>query len=314
MSHQLSHMTPESEIIPVHARAPASWKYTAARLHSWVNRFRLLPRAERLFRHCPHPTFIKRPLFGYEMWLDVSRTNLQRLLYLEGEHFIRERHLLSRLVTPGMRVVDVGANIGYYLLLFESLVGRLGEVLCVEPSPENLPELRANIDANSFSNVRLLEAAIGRERGKAPLREGINSGISIPGGGKYEVDVQTLDELCTERVDFIKIDVEGYEGHVLEGAMQLLERYRPILFLEFHPHLVGQFECSLREIVDRLKVIYNHITYFEKYTPRRLVWVNKLATRYLPRDATVKIANLEQLFAVCESGMRQQTFWLICQS
>jgi FkbM family methyltransferase len=78
------------------------------------------------------------------------------LLYLKGERFLEERCLFRNLVEPGMTVVDVGANIGYYMILFRELVGERGKVVCFEPYRENLKEIRRNRDKNNFGNVSVL--------------------------------------------------------------------------------------------------------------------------------------------------------------
>ena len=154
-----------------------------ARAFSRVFRFRELAIARTLFQSVDHPTRVTRPFCGAQLHLDLNRCDMQKLVYLIGDRIITEQQLVRRYVKPGMRVLDVGANIGYYLLLFEELVGPRGEVICVEPSPENLPELRANIANNGFSNVLLHEVAVGASEGTAAIKSGINSGVATLGDG-----------------------------------------------------------------------------------------------------------------------------------
>src|SRR2546425_519293 len=97
---------------------PTVMKWNIAKVAFYVNRFRALPRAERLFRDVEAGTFLERPLFGYRYVCDVSRTGPQKLLYLVGERIISEANLVRSLLTPGMTIVDVGANVGYYALMF----------------------------------------------------------------------------------------------------------------------------------------------------------------------------------------------------
>lgn len=113
-----------------------SQQWTATRLRwrtgQWVNsiiRTHDVAQASWFFRQLPTPCRTTRKLFGYDLHLDLSRSSAQQLLYLMGERFIGERILFQRLVRPGMTVVDVGANIGYHTLLFETLVGDGGELL-----------------------------------------------------------------------------------------------------------------------------------------------------------------------------------------
>ncbi len=219
--------------------------------------------ANRLFSDVANPLVLKRTFGGLWLYLDVSRSIYHQLLYLEGERLVHERHLLRRLVSPGMRVVDVGANIGYYTLMFHRLVGPSGEVICIEPSPENLEELRRNVDGNHLANARIISCAVGETPGRVGFKAGINGGVVRDGEGAYTADVQTLDSLVAERVDFVKIDVDGYEGHVLKGARELLARDRPILFLEFHPELVGRHGTSFDEVLELLSGVYSSIEFFE---------------------------------------------------
>jgi len=137
------------------------------------------------------------------MLLDPSRSDTHKLLYVEGERFIQERHLLKRLVAGKQYVVDVGANIGYYMLLLSGYAAPNAHILCIEPSEENLPELEACIAANPDLNVSLSKVAVGDCPGKVCLRAGINSGVVQTGRGRYEVDVLPLDDIVRGPVDFI---------------------------------------------------------------------------------------------------------------
>ena len=212
-----------------------SVKYKFSRFTFWLFRFKTLARVKRIFSSVESPCFIRRSLFNYKFCLDVSRSVTHQLLFLEGERFIHERFLLSKLLKPGMRVVDIGANIGYYLLLFEKYIGSEGEVICIEPSVENLSELKKNIEINRFVNVKLFDVAIGMDDGTTGLRVGINSGVVEKNQGSYQVALRKLDSLVTDKVDFLKIDVEGYEGQALKGAQEIIIRDTPLLLLEMHP-------------------------------------------------------------------------------
>ncbi|HEV7517126.1 MAG TPA: FkbM family methyltransferase, partial [Thermoanaerobaculia bacterium] len=142
------------------APAPAgSFQLRLARLRAAFWRFRTLELSHRLFADTSRPTLFERPFFGYRLLVDVSRSNAQRLLYLDGERFMAERFLLRRLLRPGFKAVDVGANIGYYLLFMARLIGERGSISCFEPEPENLAELTRNIRRNGLDNVRVFPLA-----------------------------------------------------------------------------------------------------------------------------------------------------------
>jgi FkbM family methyltransferase len=246
------------------------------------------------------------------MHLDVSRSTAQQLLLLDGERFVDERFLLARLLRPGMTVVDVGANIGYYLLLFQQSVGPSGRIICIEPSIENLPELRKNIEMNRFENVVLNEVALGAADGEIGLHAGVNSGIADSSSAAHIVPIRRLDSLVNERVDLLKIDVEGYEGQVLDGARQLIENQRPVIFLELHPHIVGTFGYSISGILGSLAPFYPRITLYERseigHGP-----LSKIAVRYFGSDGLSKIEDSSAYIKKYTGNPRPHTFWAVCE-
>jgi FkbM family methyltransferase len=283
-------------------------RFLLGRLRAFLWRFNTLPLADRLFAGLAAPCVLERSLFGLRLRVDVARANPQRLLYLEGERFMPEWRIVRRLLRPGMRAIDVGANIGYYLLLLESAVGSGGTVVCFEPEPENLRELERNVQANRLRNVRVVAAAVGAGEGRIAMRTGINAAGAGEGGGDFTVPLTCLDSALEGPVDFIKIDVEGYEGEVLAGARRLLREQRPILFLEIHPGFLAPpstvegILAGLREIQPRIELleIAPQGSFFEK-----------ARARYLGRQVR-RISDVETLAADCRSGRREEPFWAVC--
>jgi FkbM family methyltransferase len=289
--------------------ATAPLRARMAQLRAFIWRFHTLPLSSRIFSDTSQPLVLRRTLFGYPLQVDVSRSNLQRLLFLEGERYVSERKLVRGLLAPGMRVADVGANIGYYLLLIESVVGATGSVVCVEPEAANLRELRRNIAANGFANVEVVAAAAGAEDGAVSLRSGINAAIVEAGAGDQEVPVVRLDSALAAPVDFLKIDVEGYEGQVLAGAQRLLAEHRPTLFLEVHPGMVAP-PYTVEEILQTITGYYAAHQLFE-IAPQAGLGA-KLAVRYLGRQVR-QVTDAAGLLADCRAGRRAEPFWLVCR-
>src|SRR5688572_25994764 len=120
---------------------------------AFLYRLNTLRLATIIFRGVDSPTVVRRRFYGRSLVLDVSRANPQKLLWLQGRRFVQERFLLQRFVRPGMTVVDVGANIGYYTLMFASFVDGHGRVFSIEPDPTNLRELRANVAENKLETL-----------------------------------------------------------------------------------------------------------------------------------------------------------------
>lgn len=157
-------------------------------------------------------------------------------MFLYGIWEIVGTRLLELVLRPGMRFVDVGANVGYYSLLAAHLVGPAGVVDSFEPLDAMRSMLEHGVRANGFNNVRIHREAVTASSGSIELypfsevNEGVSSTIAGPGvqADAIVVPATTLDDvLLTEnpmpRADVIKIDVEGAELHVFEGMRRLLE-------------------------------------------------------------------------------------------
>lgn len=154
---------------------------------------------------------------------------------------------MHRFVKSGSCVLDVGSNWGLHTLLLSRLAGAQGRVLAFEPVPEVFAELQWHLAANNCQNVTAIRCALAEREGEQMFSRGataaegsLDQGIagSEPAGGGFVVPVKTVDGMVDQyamgRVDFIKIDVEGAESRVLEGATKTIERYRPRLIIELH--------------------------------------------------------------------------------
>ena len=125
----------------------------------------------------------------------------------------------------GMLAVDVGANIGLHTLFMAKRVSPGGRVLSFEPSPKNFSRLKEHVEKNHLENVRIFSLALGDHRGTGFFNEDFNdssrSHFSGEGHG-LTVNIARLDDIClsegVQRIDFLKLDVEGFEMRVLEGA------------------------------------------------------------------------------------------------
>ncbi len=171
------------------------------------------------------------PLRG-NRWLIATRSN-----FFLGTYEIRQTQAFVAAVKPGDVVYDVGAHYGYYALLASALAGPSGKVLALEPSPSNLPYLRAHVELNRCTNVTVVETAISNYDGTARFENRTGSGRAhLSPKGLVEVPVTSLDALTQTQPlpDIMKIDVEGAEMEVLNGAKQLIARSKPAIFLSTH--------------------------------------------------------------------------------
>src|SRR3990172_530718 len=104
--------------------------------------------------------YVTRRIHSYRMILDLLDPGLSRALMLFRTREIDHKMMLERIVRPGMRIFDIGGNIGYYPLMELSLLAGAGELIVVEPLPQNVALLERNLLLNNYPNVRVLEAAI----------------------------------------------------------------------------------------------------------------------------------------------------------
>jgi FkbM family methyltransferase len=156
-----------------------------------------------------------------------------------GEFSQGEIDLFTHLVPPGAFVLDVGANIGAHTIPLAQLAGPGGMVLAFEPQPILCQILCANLAVNSITNTRTHALALGNHQGtcQIPILDYAASnnfgGISMDMVDTGEtVPMITLDDLQLDRVDFMKLDVEGFESQVLEGAKATIDRSRPVMYVE----------------------------------------------------------------------------------
>ena len=163
-------------------------------------------------------------------------------LYVCGSFEPNEFAFLDRVLRPGMVFVDVGANDGYYTLFAARRVGPSGRVVAAEPSSRERAHLQRNLGRNGLDNVSVVPAAIGSVSGLADLHlaHGVHAGHNTLGGFAHDdvvraslerVPIEPLDSVVARlgltKVDFVKIDVEGAEAHVIEGASTVLTSMRP---------------------------------------------------------------------------------------
>lgn len=166
--------------------------------------------------------------------------------------------------------IDVGANLGYFTGLMSKLAGAGGKVLAIEPEPQNLKLLRENVRRNNLSNVEVFPVGLGAEEGSAtlgiykPSNRGRHSMVDTGGKPHITIPVRTLDHLVQESApavqtwSLLKIDVEGYEGFVLEGAQETLRRSESLV-LEFSPALLRKTAKDPAAILTMLSAHFSHL-------------------------------------------------------
>ena len=182
-----------------------------------------------------------------------------------------ERRLLRKVLFPGAVVVDAGANIGIYSRFLCRCVGPNGIVHSFEPSPENFQRLRAA--TRKLSNVHLSQVALGGHSGNSELylsdKLNVDHRAYVANGNSRRtipIEMVALDDYFkpSQRVDLIKLDIQGYELHALQGAKRVLQENPDInLLLEFWPYGLKQAGTNWIDLIAALKekgMVMRHVS------------------------------------------------------
>ncbi len=192
---------------------------------------------------------LTRVLDVFKMYVDTRDISLTPHLLMEGTWEMWITNIFRNMVTPGMTVVDVGANVGYYTLLAAAGVGSKGIVHAVEADPHTFTILEKNVDVNGYGSiVQTHHCAAAAKRGEVTLYQfqhhhGSNNIFADSSDqrimGSASVPAIPLDELISGSVDVMKIDAEGSEPLIFEGMQGLLQRSPGIrILMEFAPQMI----------------------------------------------------------------------------
>jgi hypothetical protein len=181
-------------------------------------------------------------VFGHEMFLDPADPVVSPQLLCNGYFEPFETALIESEIRPGDVVLDIGAKIGYYTLIFARLVGEHGRVYAFEPDPAQFQLLKKNVRANGYQNVVVVNKAVS----DATQCRCVGT-----------VATTALDDHFGEfqgEINFIKLDVQGGEGRAVRGMTRLLQRYPELrLVTEFRPAALRRAGIPAREYLAELE-------------------------------------------------------------
>lgn len=230
-----------------------------------------------------------REIAGTRFELDL-REVIDASLFYSGTFEANAETTITASLEPGMMALDIGANFGYHTFRMANAVGPGGKVVAIEPTNWAFCKLQRNLALNPvYKNILPLRVAIGdHDQDQAELR--IKSNYRLDGTDpsiREAVPLHTLDAIVREiglgRVDFIKIDVDGFEGKVVRGARTILSADRPTLFFEITPSAMrangDDPEELIKELVglgydlrtEKRKSIANIGAYLARFAPGQAV-------------------------------------------
>lgn len=230
----------------------------------------IIARLPPLYRAYPKNSFRKVTRNGVKYELDISDYMEWLVFYgIQAE----PRNTLYQLLKEGDVVFDVGANIGEVTFGMSKRVGNLGMIHSFEPDPFIFSKISRNLRLNSFTNICLNNVALGDKEQELFLKaqvENNRGGTRINTNSKEgkKVKVTTLDfyvqQNALKKLDLIKIDVEGFEMKVLQGAQEVLQKFKPLLFIEVNDDNLKEQADSAQSLIEFLfKMGYTKIEHSE---------------------------------------------------
>ena len=270
----------------------------------------------------------------------ASWTKAVATLLVAGEHLLPEFGLIAPILRTLKKgtVVDVGANIGYFPLLIRRETSL--PVLGFEPQPFLHELASASVVDSGLEQVELRRLACGDAPGEVLFQSGPNGNIvsaeeaatsadTAPGDSApsdldaaaettlrrrpiIPVPVVTLDtELAHTEVALMKIDCEGYELRILQGARQILLRDRPVLLIEVHPLFLPQFGGSVRQVVEFLAPMYD-LEAWDFSPDRGSLGLFRSLTRYAP-DRGRRFPDMESMITAAATPPLPSQLYLLCR-
>lgn len=199
---------------------------------------------------------------GYKLFINPKDKVLSDVLIRDNIWESMETNYFLSKIKKGNIILDIGANIGYYTLLFSKLVGSKGKVFSFEPDPDNFRILSKNVFFNKLRNVVLVNKAVSDKTGKLNLfLDEMNKGDhrsydSNDGRKSIEINSISLDDYFKAykgKIDFIKIDTQGAEGMILRGMGKVLKSRKNIqIVCEFWPMGLSKSKFKPKEFLNLL--------------------------------------------------------------
>jgi FkbM family methyltransferase len=256
---------------------------------------------------------VVRVVDGIRYELDLNQI-IDSSIYFLGEFEPHSAAAIRKFIRPGNIVLDIGANVGCHALLFSKLVGPDGRVIAFEPTDWAFRKLVRNKELNVDlcpQNLVLEKIAIAGHSRKSE-RVKFRSSWRLFGPQEEPepqlVDISTVDDYleasATMKVDFIKVDVDGYEYKVIKGALKTLQTHKPVLMLELGHNSLEGVGDQLEALVDCLF----SLGYTIRWDKELYLFRNRSEIlTIVPPDSTINVICLPELGASNQSkGLYQE--------
>lgn len=215
---------------------------------------------------------------------DINRITVSEII-LEGANSQPEIALIKTLqadLPTGMVMVDIGGNIGTFFCQF---LHKCEHVYVFEPIPRLNTVIKKSIAFNKADKIKVIEKAVGDKPGVVTMPDNNNSSI----GGTdtrqemLEIPITTLDDELRDlrKIDFMKIDVEGYELNVLDGARDIILKHRPVILVEVHPIYLEAYKQDPLMVISFFRENNYSIKYYSFLVEQRMHRFGRIFSRWL---------------------------------
>jgi len=211
-----------------------------------LSKYRIVQKINNQINSKLKPDFVE--IDGNKMYLDEKDS---LFLSVYGFHEKTETEIVKNEIKEGDVVLDIGANIGYYTLLFAKLVGKTGKVYAFEAESSNFEILKKNVHENDYKNVVLEQKAVSDKPGIVKFYIGKDSNtenqLFKPNVKHEEIEVKSISidgyfKELNPKIDFVKMDIQGAEPLVIEGMTKTIEENKDIkIMLEWWPDAIRKY-------------------------------------------------------------------------
>jgi FkbM family methyltransferase len=259
-------------------------------------------------------SIVTKMIEGVNYELDLKEV-IDSAMYYEGTREPGTSHALKTLCKRGDVVLDVGANVGSHSLPLASHVGEDGRVYAFEPVPWAIKKLKRNLALNKFNNLTIESIALSdieenevEMEFRASFKVGSKSGVGQDGKidngwwsecERVKVRMATLDSYVKShqinRLDLIKLDVDGFEGKVIRGALGALKRFQPVLIMEIAPAWTEMRGDSIADIIHELDQL--GYKFYKEENFERIHDLSQLVKKLPPAGGFNVVASVRDLFS-----------------
>jgi len=203
--------------------------------------------------------YVIKTIQGSKMFINIKDPGISQELLMTGVHEPRTTDLIKSVLKPGMKIIELGANVGYYTLIEAGIIGNEGLIYAFEPVIENYFNLQKNVTINNYNNVLFYNIAISDIEGKQEFTtttasnwgsmvdhesddksDWVKERIGHIYKDSFEVETITIDNFLAnqkeEEINLIRMDIEGYEIEAINGMKNTIKKMQPPFYILMEVH------------------------------------------------------------------------------